>query len=85
MIDKLQAYVRLQNIKEKKTRIETFANSIYSALHKKDLNDLERAKVLEIVSEKFEQYLLSKKESTMKEAHITEQAHDLVRMLNIKY
>ena len=84
-MNKLKAYIRLHQMKEKQTRIETFANSVYSALHKRDLNDLDRVKVLEIVTDKLERELLAKKESKLNEAHITERAHDLVKILNFKY
>lgn len=85
MITKIKAYIRLQSIQAHNNRIETFANSIYSALYKKEFNDLDRAKVLEIVTEKMEGDLCKRKEIKMEDAHMTEMAHDRIRMLNIKY
>lgn len=82
---RIKAYIRLAQMKERNKDLESFANSIFRALHRKDLNDFERSKVLEMVNIKMEQELARKKELKHNDFIITEMAHDNLKLINLKY
>lgn len=82
---KLKAYLRLLKGKDRRKRIEETAFKIHQALYAKLDNDNDRAKAMEIANVKFERQLAERREVKMQSLLETEVAHDLMKMVNIKY
>jgi|GEM_PF-4336994 len=84
-MNKLRAYIRLQKQSLRTQRIDETARLIKRALYAKCQNDLERSAAFEKANKEFEIELAQRKERQMSEMLNTEKAHDLMKLINLKY
>ncbi len=85
MIQRLKAYIKLQNKKLRSQRVEETALLIRKALYAKCQNDLERSDAMELANMQFEKDLEVKKQRQMLAVVQTEKAHDIMKLINLKY
>lgn len=84
MINKLNAYVRLQDIKAKKTDFECTKNTILKHIKSKFPDPLDQVKVLDMVSMELQDSLYRKLQKSSREYIQVEKAHDQIRLVNQK-
>lgn len=77
-IDQVRAYFRLQRMKDKENDLNIFANDVVKALGKYD--DLDKAKVLDLINMKIEREMAIKKELAEQTFLRTEKAHDIIKL-----
>tara|TARA_R110002167_G_scaffold284737_2_gene489865 strand:+ start:8394 stop:8666 length:273 start_codon:yes stop_codon:yes gene_type:complete len=88
MIDKLlnqgKAFVRLQDIKAKKTDFECTKNTIIKHIKSKFPDPLDQVKVLDMVSMDLQDSLYKELQRSSREYVTNEKALDRIKLLNLK-
>lgn len=84
MFKKLNAYIRLQDMKAKKTDLECTKNQILQALFNKCDNHLDRVKVMDMAMFDLQNIVYNDYKKDGKAFLNTEQALDLAKSMNLK-